>query len=58
LIACGALTQIIPPQTRAELGAMLDEKGALAQAGFGFAALYLVIVMAPSASAPFIYFQF
>jgi D-alanyl-lipoteichoic acid acyltransferase DltB (MBOAT superfamily) len=58
LIACGALTQIVPPQTRAALGAVLDDRGALAQAAFGFAILYLVIVMAPSASAPFIYFQF
>jgi D-alanyl-lipoteichoic acid acyltransferase DltB (MBOAT superfamily) len=58
LIACGALTQIVPPQTRAALGAMLDERGAVAQAAFGFAILYVVIVMAPSASAAFIYFQF
>ena len=28
LIACGALTQIVPPQTRAALGAMLDDRGA------------------------------
>jgi D-alanyl-lipoteichoic acid acyltransferase DltB (MBOAT superfamily) len=58
LIACGALTQFVPPQTRTVLGAMLDERGAIAQAAFGFAILYVVIVMAPSASAPFIYFQF
>jgi alginate O-acetyltransferase complex protein AlgI len=58
LIVCGALTQIVPPQTRAALGAMLDDRGAVAQAAFGFAILYVVIAMAPSASAPFIYFQF
>jgi hypothetical protein len=37
---------------------MLDDRGAVAQAAFGFAILYVVIAMAPSASAPFIYFQF
>ena len=58
LIACGALTQIVPPDTRGSLGAWLDDRGPIAQVAFGFALLYFVIVMAPSASAPFIYFQF
>ena len=47
LIVCGALTQLVPPQTRAALGAMLDDRGAVAQAAFGFAILYVVIAMAP-----------
>src|ERR1700674_3545749 len=46
---------IVPPQPRAALGAMLDDRGAVAQAAFVFAILYVVIAMAPSASAPFIY---
>jgi hypothetical protein len=58
LIACGALTQIVPSQTRGAIGAMLDDRGPLAQAALGFALLYVIVVMAPSASAPFIYFQF
>jgi len=58
LIACGALTQIAPPQARAAIGVVLDNRGALAQAAFGFVLLYAIVVMAPAASAPFIYFQF
>jgi alginate O-acetyltransferase complex protein AlgI len=58
LIACGALTQIIPAQSRTIVGLALDRRGALAQGAFAFALLYAIIVMAPSASAPFIYFQF
>jgi alginate O-acetyltransferase complex protein AlgI len=58
LIACGALTQMFPPRSRAALGEWLDNRGAVAQAAFGFVLLYVVIVMAPAASAPFIYFQF
>lgn len=58
LIAVGALTQILPPDFRASLGKRLDDRGAVAQGAFGFALLYLIIVMAPAASAPFIYFQF
>ena len=58
LIACGALTQILPSNTRALVGASLDKSGAPAQIAFGFACLYVIIVMAPSAAAPFIYFQF
>jgi D-alanyl-lipoteichoic acid acyltransferase DltB (MBOAT superfamily) len=58
LIACGAITQIVPARSREWLGAILDERGAVARAAFGFAMLYVVIAMAPSASAPFIYFQF
>ena len=58
LIACGALTQIIPYRARALIGAGLDNRGTPAQIAFGFVCLYVIIVMAPSASAPFIYFQF
>ena len=58
LIAAGAVTQFVPPDLRARLGARLDASGEAATIGFGAAALYLVVVMAPSASAPFIYFQF
>jgi hypothetical protein len=58
LIACGALTQILPPDARGTLGRALDNRGPIAQGAFGFALFYFVIVMAPSASAPFIYFQF
>jgi D-alanyl-lipoteichoic acid acyltransferase DltB (MBOAT superfamily) len=58
LIACGALTQIVPAQSRTILGLALDRRGALAQGAFAAALLYVIIVMAPSASAPFIYFQF
>jgi D-alanyl-lipoteichoic acid acyltransferase DltB (MBOAT superfamily) len=58
LIACGALTQIVPPGTRAAIGAWLDGRGDVGRAAFGFALFYVIIVMAPSAAAPFIYFQF
>ena len=58
LIVCGALTQIVPWQTRGAIGAVLDDRGLLLQTAFGFALLSAIVVMAPSASAPFIYFQF
>jgi alginate O-acetyltransferase complex protein AlgI len=58
LIALGALTQIVPANLRATIGARLDHRGPALQAAFGFALFYVIIVMAPSASAPFIYFQF
>ena len=58
LIAVGALTQIVPPQSRAVIGRALDNRGPAAQAACGFALFYFILVMAPSASAPFIYFQF
>ena len=58
LIACGALTQIAPSRARAAIGVVLDNRGALASAAFGFVLLYAIIVMAPSTAAPFIYFQF
>jgi len=58
LLAAGALTQMLPPDFRARLGGALDRAGWPAQVGFGAAAMYAVLVMAPSASAPFIYFQF
>ena len=58
LLAAGALTHLVPPDFRARLGARLDAGGWPAQVGFGAAALYGVIALAPSAAAPFIYFQF
>jgi alginate O-acetyltransferase complex protein AlgI len=58
LLAAGALTHLVPPDFRARLGARLDTGGWPAQVGFGAATLYGVIAMAPSAAAPFIYFQF
>jgi alginate O-acetyltransferase complex protein AlgI len=58
LVAAGAFTQFIPPDSRFRLGEWLDAKGLAAQIAFGAAAMYLIVVMAPDASAPFIYFQF
>ena len=58
LIALGALTQILPANARAILGARLDARAPVLQGAVGFAALSAVLVMAPAASAPFIYFQF
>jgi len=58
LIALGAVTQFIPPASRAVVGAWVDNRNPTAQAAFGFALFYVIIVMAPAASAPFIYFQF
>ena len=58
LIAAGALTQAVPPDWRARLGEWLDARGETAQIGVGAAMLYFIVVMAPDASAPFIYFQF
>ena len=50
LIACGALTQIVPSRTRVAIGAVLDNRGPAIQVAFGFALLYFIVVMAPSAS--------
>ena len=58
LLAAGVFTHIIPPDSRLRLGEWLDARGLSAQIGFGAVAMYVIIVMAPSASAPFIYFQF
>jgi len=58
LLAAGAFTQIVPPDSRFRLGEWLDARGLPAQIGFGAAAMYVIVVMAPSAAAPFIYFQF
>ena len=58
LIAAGALTQLLPADFRGSFGAWLDARGAAVQVIVGFAMLYVVIALAPSASAPFIYFQF
>jgi D-alanyl-lipoteichoic acid acyltransferase DltB (MBOAT superfamily) len=58
LLAAGAVTQLLPPDFRERLGGWLDARGGAVQVGFGAMALYLIVVMAPSAAAPFIYFQF
>jgi len=58
LIACAAVTQALPPDFRARLGRRLDNRGPWAQGAFAFVTLYLILVMAPTAAAPFIYFQF
>ena len=58
LIAMGAVTQVLPPDFRTRLGRLLDDRGPAVQGAFGFSLFYGIIVMAPSAAAPFIYFQF
>ncbi len=58
LIAAGAFTQIIPPDARLRFGEWLDRRGLAGGIAFGAAAMYLIVAMAPDASAPFIYFQF
>ena len=58
LLACGALTQILPADARTAMGRLLDEHGRAVQIGVNFALFYGLLVMAPSRSAPFIYFQF
>ena len=58
LLACGALTQALPPSARRDFGAAFDSWSLPAQIAAGLAVFYAIMVMAPSASAPFIYFQF
>jgi D-alanyl-lipoteichoic acid acyltransferase DltB (MBOAT superfamily) len=58
LIALAAITQFVPPTLRATLGARFDNRAPVAQAAISFALFYAILVMAPTASAPFIYFQF
>ncbi|HTZ66885.1 MAG TPA: MBOAT family O-acyltransferase [Roseiarcus sp.] len=58
LIACGALTQVLPADARTIVGRMLDGQGRAVRIGVNFVLLYGLLVMAPSRSAPFIYFQF
>lgn len=58
LIVCGALTQILPAQLRIAIGRKLDHHGSGFRIAANFALLYGILVMAPSSSAPFIYFQF
>ncbi len=58
LIAAGAATQIVPSRYIRRLAMKFDNFGAIAQTAVGAALLYFIVVMAPSASAPFIYFQF
>jgi hypothetical protein len=58
LLAAGAVTHLVPEPTRRVLGARFDRQSAPAQIAIGLAVLYVILVMAPSASAPFIYFRF
>lgn len=58
LLAAGAATHLAPEASRRRLGAAFDRQGLAGQIGWGFAALYVIIVMAPPGSAPFIYFRF
>ncbi len=58
LLLAGAVTHLMPEATRRVMGAAFDRRGALAQIALGFAALYVIVVMAPPGSAPFIYFRF
>ena len=58
LLAAGAVTQILPPDFRASFGAALDRGGTIAQASVAAMLLLVILVLAPAASAPFIYFQF
>src|ERR1700734_1428510 len=53
LLAAGALTQFMPPDARKRFGAWLDARGGAAEVAFAAVALYLIVVMAPSAAAPF-----
>jgi len=58
LLLAGAVTHLMPEATRRVMGAAFDRQGALAQIALGFATLYVILVMAPPGSAPFIYFRF
>ena len=58
LLLAGALTHLMPEPTRRVIGAAFDRQAIPGQIAYGFVALYAIIVMAPPASAPFIYFRF
>jgi alginate O-acetyltransferase complex protein AlgI len=58
LLLAGAVTHLMPEATRRIAGAAFDRQGTPAQIALGFGALYVVLIMAPAASAPFIYFRF
>jgi D-alanyl-lipoteichoic acid acyltransferase DltB (MBOAT superfamily) len=58
LIVCGGLTQALPVRLRTALGEMLDRQGKAVCIAANFCLLYGILVMSPSRSAPFIYFQF
>jgi hypothetical protein len=58
LLLAGATTHLLPEPTRRVLGAGFDRQGAPAQIAIGFVVLYIILAMAPTASAPFIYFRF
>jgi hypothetical protein len=48
----------MPEATRRIAGAAFDRQGIPAQIALSFCALYIILIMAPAASAPFIYFRF
>jgi alginate O-acetyltransferase complex protein AlgI len=58
LLLAGAATHLMPEPTRRLLGAGFDRQDPLAQIAMGFGAFYVILVMAPASSAPFIYFRF
>jgi alginate O-acetyltransferase complex protein AlgI len=58
LLLAGAITHLMPEATRRVAGAAFDRQGLPTQIALGFCALYVVLVMAPASSAPFIYFRF
>jgi alginate O-acetyltransferase complex protein AlgI len=58
LLLAGAVTHLMPESTRRIAGATFDRQAMPAQIALGFGALYIILVMAPAASAPFIYFRF
>jgi alginate O-acetyltransferase complex protein AlgI len=58
LLFVGAVTHLMPEATRRIAGAAFDRQGIPAQIALSFCALYIILIMAPAASAPFIYFRF
>ena len=58
LIACGALTQIVPAAERRCSASRSTLAARWRKSRSASRVLYAILVMAPSGSAPFIYFQF
>lgn len=58
LLLAGAVTHLMPEPTRRVLGAAFDRQAIPTQIALGFCLLYVILVMAPASSAPFIYFRF
>jgi hypothetical protein len=57
-LLAGAVTHLMPEPTRRVLGAAFDRQAIPTQIALGFCLLYVILVMAPASSAPFIYFRF